>query len=253
MPGYQSDLGVSQQEAGFGFDGNFFTVSSTLGLTAKASGTQANATPLPSMINQVTTVANIGDAVRLPAARASLVGVEVLAINDAANAMTVFSGDNTDTINGGVPTVGVSQMGGSAVYYVLKSYNPTTGVGAWVANGIVAGYAGGFPTFSTQTGVVASSTQTQAAGTPITAAQVQIGTCAVSGKACTWPPAQPGMEITIINNGAQPSNIFPASQTQGGVSGGDRIGVAAQNAAFSLVVTTPTIFYCFVAGTWITK
>lgn len=241
--GYQNDAGTAQQEAGFGFLGNFWMESSVDGLTASATQTQAGATQLTMMLNRVATVATPGNAVRLPAA---LQGLEVCVINDGANPMTVF-GSGTDLINGVAAATGIQQMTGSCAYYVCIT------AGKWSAPSVGVGTAGNLPTYSTQSGITASATQTQVGGTPITSSQVQISVCAVSGNACTLPPAKAGMEITVINNGAQPSNIFPATAGQGGVSGGDQINAGGQNAAFSLVITTPTIFYSFVTGTWVTK
>lgn len=243
VSGYQNDAGLVQQEAGFGFFGTFWMESSVDGLVASATQTQAGATPLTMMLNRVATAAAVGNAVRLPPA---LQGLEVCVINDGANAITVF-GFGTDTINGVAAATGIQQMSGSCAYYICVT------AGKWSAPSVGVGTAGNFPTYSTQPGITASATQTQAAGTPITASQVQISVCAVAGNACTMPPAKAGMEITVINNGANAANIFPASVGQGGVSGGDTIAPGGQNVAFSLNNTTVTIFYCFTTGTWITK
>jgi hypothetical protein len=252
MSGFQNDPGTVQQEAGFGFNGRFWTESFNDGMTALAGGALAGATKIDSMFCRFSTVASIGDSAVLPPAVGGVGSgaLIVCVINDAVNAMLIY-GQASDTINGQVGATGVTQMGKSVVYYQCSQN------GKWIAQGLGTGYGQGnsaaFPLFSTQNGITASSTQTQAAGTPITASQAQISVCAVSGNAVTLPPAQAGMEITVINNGAQPCNVFPASQAGGGVSGGDKINALAQNAAFSLVASTPTIFYCFVAGTWITK
>jgi hypothetical protein len=48
--------------------------------------------------------------------------------------------------------------------------------------------------------------------------------------------------------------VWPSSQAQGGVTGGDKINALAQNGAFSLTVALGvTVFYCFSPGTWRTK
>lgn len=255
MAGFQNDPGVTQQEAGFGYDGRFFTVSQSDNLTAKVGGGQSGATQLPSMVNRVTTVASAGDSVGLPPSRPTLLGVEILVINAGANSMNVF-GSGNDTINFGTAAAAVSQMANSAVYYTLLAFNPTTNVGTWIANGIGMGFAGQYGTFSTQGPITATPSGTQGNSILISALQVLISTVASAGDGVLLPPAKPGMEITVLNNAAANAcNVFPASVGQGGVSGGDKINALAQNAAFSLVVSTtaPTIFYCFVAGIWQTK
>lgn len=244
VAGYQNNPGTVQQEAGFGFLGNLWMESNIDGITASATQTQAGATQLQMMINRVTTVASPGNAVRLPSA---LPGLEVCVINEGANQMTVF-GSGSDIINGVAGATGISQMPNSASYYVCSK------AGAWSAPGAGVGYMGNFPTYSTQTGITATPGGTQANSVKVTASQVQISVCATLNDSMTLPPAVAGMEITIINNGAASAKIWPASAGQGGVSGGDTINALAQNAGFTpLAAGTPTIFYCFVLGTWITK
>jgi hypothetical protein len=214
--------GSVQQEAGFGFDGNYWTESNGAPLTAKAGGGQGGATLLPWMVNNIATVVSIGDSVILPPAKP---GVILQVSNNGANSMTVCA-QGSDTINGVAAATGVAQMAGSTVTYTcLKA-------GTWTAQGIGAGAAGQFPTCSTQTGITAQHTApSQATGVPITASQAQITVCATAGDAVTMPPAKAGMEITLVNNGAASASVYPASAAQGGVSGGDSISPGAQNAA----------------------
>jgi hypothetical protein len=248
--GFQNDPGTLQQEAGFGFDGPFWKESDLPNLTAFAGGGQANATLLNAMFNRIGVVANLNDSVKLPPSRASLIGVTIGVCNDAVNNAALFASGN-DTINGTTAGGSVPLMGKSLAYFAC------TGIGTWVATGLGFGYAtgpglsAGFTTYSTQTGITASATQTAAGGTQINASQAQISVCAVAGNAVTLPPAKPGMEITIVNNGAQNAGVFGATQAQGGQGGGDTI--AGVGTAFVLVPTTPTIFYCFVVGNWVTK
>ena len=256
MSGFQNDPGVTQQEGGFGFDQLFWCESRVDGITANPAGVQASATALTAMVNRVTTATAPGAAVALPGARITLFGLTVCVINDAANPITVFGGNAADTVNGTVG--GVLMMAQSIAYFILTSFNNVTGVGTWRATGLGFGFAtgnsSGFTTYSTQTGITATPSGTQSTALLLTGTQWQITTVATSGDAVRLPPALPGMELTGLNNAAvNPANIFPSSNAQGGVSGGDKINALAQNAAFSLVITTPTIFYCFVVGTWITK
>lgn len=65
-----------------------FNRSSTSGLTATSGGTQGPALPLPSIMNEITTVAAANDSVLLPKAAA---GMSVIVKNSAAsNSMNVF-------------------------------------------------------------------------------------------------------------------------------------------------------------------
>jgi hypothetical protein len=247
VAGFQNDPSVTQQEAGFGFNNFMWTMSNQDNIAATPSGTQANSTKLLMMLNRVTTVASPGDGVVLPPA---LPGVEICVINaHPSNLMTVFGNVSDTLINNVAAATGIQQLPMSIGYYVcLKP-------GVWHAPGVGVGTNGNFPTYSTQTGITASATQTQIAATLLTASQCQISTCATLHNAVRLPPAVAGMEVTVVNNGAQNADTWPSSQAQGGVSGGDTILPSAQNAALPSIPAagTVTIFYCFVTGIWVTK
>jgi hypothetical protein len=115
----------------------------------------------------------------------------------------------------------------------------------WYANGLGTGYAGSLETQSTANGLTASATQTQVAGTPITTMFAVFSTVGVAGNAATLPASVQGMVISVANNGANAMSVFPAL--------GDKINSLATNAAFSVTNATITIFYCSVAGQWLTK
>ena len=90
-PGAWSALGT-----GLGYSQGYTTETALNGITAHAGGGQSSATPLPAMINRVTTVASAGDSVLLPA---SAPGMELTVVNaTATNAMNVFP-NGTDAIN----------------------------------------------------------------------------------------------------------------------------------------------------------
>jgi hypothetical protein len=82
-------------DAGYGSSGQLQTMLSLNGITAHAGGGQASATPLPAMLNRVTTVATIADSVLMPAA---VPGLEIMIVNASANSMNVFPA-GTDQIN----------------------------------------------------------------------------------------------------------------------------------------------------------
>ena len=85
--------------------------------------------------------------------------------------------------------------------------------------------------------------------------QNRITTVATAADSVRLPPAIPGACMVIVGVATtNAANVYPSSATQGGVTGGDRINVLGQNAAYSLTVASGvTIFYCFSAGTWRTK
>lgn len=62
-------------------------MSSATGITAFATGGQTNATALTKAFNRVTTVATIGDSVKLPTA---VPGMMIVVKNAGANSMDVF-------------------------------------------------------------------------------------------------------------------------------------------------------------------
>lgn len=241
MSGFQNDPGTVQQEAGFGFNGRFWTEAFTDNLTAHAGGGQANATQLPSMINTVATVATPGDSVQLPPSQPGLV---VCVVNNAANNMQVFAQNgSTDTINGTAGSTGIVVIGLSVVWFQC------TKAGIWTSQGIGYGNytAGPYPlgTLSVQTGVTAHAGGGQANATQLTAELVQLSTVATSGDSVKLPPSQAGAQITIVNNGSASANVFPAS--------GEQINSGGANTAAAQAAAAVTIYYCFVAGNWVTK
>jgi hypothetical protein len=123
----------------FPFIGNVET-----GITAKASGTQANATQLGAQLSSVDTVVTAADAVKLPKIQPSPnllnpAGISVrgfmVVVNNTANAMQLFGG-LLDTINGVASATGISIPPGMAVILFAKTYTPATKVGAWVTLGV---------------------------------------------------------------------------------------------------------------------
>ena len=73
--------------------GTYVAERTKSGITASTTQTQIGGTALEHTINEVSTVANIGDTVRLPSAAT---GIKVVVINNGANALKIFpaSGDN---------------------------------------------------------------------------------------------------------------------------------------------------------------
>jgi hypothetical protein len=216
-----------------------FTIESSAdNLTAHAGGTQAAALPLLNEINRITTVASPADSVVLPK---SVAGMTVMVINHGANAMQVF-GLGTDTIDDVATATGVSQMPNSVVIYICAT------AGAWYTEGLATGYSsagvGAFQTFSFQT-LTASTTHTQAGATKIVAMQAAV-TTANGSDAVLLPPSQPGMQIDIVNlSGANAMQVY--------ASGSDTINGTAGSTGVSQAASAVTLYFCFVAGNWVTK
>lgn len=76
----------------------FIYRSFTNAITAFAGGGQASATPLPTALNRVTTVATAADSVMLPIAKA---GLNIFVKNTSANSLNVFpaSGDAINALS----------------------------------------------------------------------------------------------------------------------------------------------------------
>lgn len=98
---------------GDGYSGSFPTQSAVNALTAFAGGGQGSATALTATINRVTTVATIGDSVKLPT---SAVGMVVVASNAGANAMDVFPATG-DAINSLAANIALRINAGTTVSF----------------------------------------------------------------------------------------------------------------------------------------
>lgn len=194
---------------------------------------------LPFEVHRITS--GIGGGIMLPPAQA---GMTVVIINHAGGTINVF-GQLGDAIDDDASTLGVAQMTDSFVFF--NCLTP----GFWYTEGLASGYARGvggqFATFATQANVTASATQSQAGGVPITAMNVQVSVSAVSGNALTLPISRAGMEITIVNNGANPIQVYGSASDSATVNG------VAATVGVSQATSTVTIYFCFVAGAWWTK
>ena len=82
------------------------------GLTASTTQTQGNGS-LTANINEVSTVANIGDVVTLPAAAP---GLQVIVINNGSKRMNIFPATGDDLGEG--TNTSVSLASGSSIIYL---------------------------------------------------------------------------------------------------------------------------------------
>lgn len=234
MSGYQNDPGTVQQEAGFGYNGRYWTESFNDAMTAKASGTQSNSTLIDSMFCRFSTVASANDGALLPPVNPFPGGaLSICVINTASNPMQVYA-QGTDTINGVAAATGVSQMANSVVWY------QSTQQGKWLAQGLGSGFSGNNQTYSYADALTANAGAVQAGATPITTSIARFTTVASAGNSAVLPAAGPGLDITVINAGSNIMAVFPA--------GTDQInGLGASN-AFSLPPGGVATFLSTVAG-----
>jgi hypothetical protein len=113
--------GSKTMSGDLGFDGaTYLKLSTTAGITAATTQTQAAATALTAMVNEVSTVANANDCVLLPAASA---GRPVFIINNGANTLQIFPKVD-DAINDVAVDGSVTLAAAAKGLYV--SYNTTT-------------------------------------------------------------------------------------------------------------------------------
>lgn len=96
------------------------TESLATGITASVTQTRAGATALARQVNNVTTVANSGDAVKLPAAT---VGQSIVIFNSGANPASVFPNGASDTIDGGAGGAAVTLTNAKRAVFVCIAAN----------------------------------------------------------------------------------------------------------------------------------
>lgn len=206
-------------------------------VTAATGGGWAAATQLGPDFNVVNVVATAGDSVKLPPASSPTM---CWVANSGVKSMQVFASQQAsgiyDTVNGVSGAVGIPQLAGSIDAYI--SVQP----GVWmVESGL--GFSGGFPTMSSQDGIVAHAGGGQALGTPLSAAINRVVTVATAADSVQLPPSAPGMQIIVANGAAANSmNVFPAT--------GDAINALAANAAFACAAGKTVEFYCAASGFW---
>lgn len=184
------------------------------GITASTTQTQGQM-PLTAEVNIVSTVANASDTVTL---RLATQGRTQFIRNNGANVLQIYPATG-DAINGGSVNASVTLNPGAAVRFV------TADATNW--------YADFEDLHTTETGITASTTQTQGQR-PLTKRINIISTCANANDTVTLPSAVAGMEVYIRNNGAQTLKIFPAS--------GDNINGTGANTAVTLAAAASVTY-----------
>lgn len=241
-------------------DGGFMTQFSADTITAFATGGQTNATPLTAQMNRVTTVANPGDSVMLPAAALVATypdgprerdGLQVVIRNDGANTLAIFP-EGTDTIDGGSASASISLPAGQiATFFCFTA-------GAWFtslkeANGTqpsltVSGAAtlaaiNGVNTETYIPQVLAAAGATQGTAGVITKSRV-IVTVTASTEGVKLPVAATGLEVHVRVPGTVGVKVYPAAN--------GKIDTAATNIAQALVAGKGSIFLARDTTRWVT-
>ena len=206
--------------------------SVNVAVTAGTTQTQAGATALTGSINQISVCANAGDGVELPTAEA---GKTVVVINNGALSAQVWPA-SSDTINGGSANAVDAKALGIGESRVYVSYDAVN----WET---LSNY-GLYLKRSVSTGLTAGTTQTQAGALQLVADVNQISTCANASDAAKLPLAEPGMIISIVNNGAQVLAIWPAV--------GDAIDAVSANGVDTntLAAALTRQYVCYNATNW---
>lgn len=93
-----------------------------------------------------------------------------------------------------------------------------------------------------QTGITANATQTQAAATPITGQMALVSTVAAAGNGIVLPASAAGLEIFVINKGANPMQVYGLSA--------DKIDDQTASVGVVQMAGSAVIYACAAAGNW---
>lgn len=203
-------------------------------LTAQTGGGQTNATPLGVMFTRVTgAVATAApfDSVALPPSEAGLVDIVV---NATAVPIQVF-GSGTDQVNGQAAATGVTQAPNSIELYLCPA------VGQWYAD-LGQGFAGSLATELMQDSIIAHAGGGQGAATALTADINRITVVATTGDSVVLPPSAPGLDIVLINHGANPAQVYGM--------GTDTIDDIASGTGVTQMQGSVVLYICAGTGRW---
>lgn len=98
---------------------------------------------------------------------------------------------------------------------------------------------------SFQDSITAHSTGGQANAFPLTAQTSRITVVGASGDSVLLPPSAPGLELVVINHGANPMQVFG--------TGTDTIDDAAAATGVTQMQSSFVIYSCVTAGAWYTE
>jgi len=221
---------------GLAFTGNALLVETAMsGIVAGTTRTQVGATPLVVEVNRVDVSTApavgtiLGDGVLLLPSQA---GLDLTVINTTANPIQVYA-YGSDTINGVAGSVGV------AIPPQTVEQFECAGVGAWHYDAGV-GYAGALNTVLSATGITAVGTN-QATAVQLAADINRINTVAV-GTGVILPIASPGLDIYLINHGANPVQVYG--------NGSDTIDDLAGSVGASQMGNSNVLYTAPASGQW---
>ena len=91
---------------------------------------------------------------------------------------------------------------------------------------------------------------TQATATPINAANVEVSVSALSvnNGGVLLPPSYPGAEVSILNNSANTTKVYPFGTTD--VIQNGATGFAAAQTAITMITGLASVYYCVKKGFW---
>ena len=198
---------------------------------AATGSTQATAFQLTSEVNRLTVV-TAGTGIALPP---SAPGLSIMVINHGTLPVQVYGYiGSTDTVDDVAYATGVNQMQGSVAFYICATS------GAWYSEGIGTGYAGSFQTFSFVDALTATGTN-QGTALPLTKMMNRVTTTAAS-TGVILPAAVGGMNVTLINAGANPLQVYGnGTDTINGIAGSTGVTLAAGKTAE---------YFTTLAGAW---
>ncbi len=227
--------GTKSESQNENFKVGFLIESSIDNITAFAGGGQAGAILLGAEVNRITTVATIGDSVKLPP---SIAGLSIIVINHGGKQAQVY-GSGTDTVNDVATATGVPQMNGSTTLYFSAT------AGAWYSNGTAEGYSGGFMTTSYTDAITARAGGGQALAVPLTSMLNRVTVVATAADSVGLPLAAPGIQLTVINAAAA-----NAMQVFAAVGSTDTIDGVAGSTGYSQPAGKTVDYFCTALGAW---
>lgn len=103
---------------------------------------------------------------------------------------------------------------------------------------------------SVQDNITATASGTQTTAFQITTQSARVTTVATAGDAVQLPPAQPGLEVFVVNHGANRMQVFgsPSNPFNGNV--GDTIDDVATATGVQQMADSGVVYFCFTAGAW---
>jgi predicted RecA/RadA family phage recombinase len=208
---------------------------SATGITAGTTRTQGGATALAKGLNRIDTSTApavgtlLGDGVALPVAAP---GASVTIVNNTLNPVQVY-GNGADTVNGVAGATGVAIPG--PCFEIFKA----AAAGGWNYDAGV-GYSGQLSTLLTAAGCTALSGGQ--AGALLLPADLNRITTVAAGNGVKLPPAVPGLDIYVLNHGANALQVYG--------SGTDTIDDIATATGVTQMVNSVAIFTCYEVGKW---